>query len=374
MAFPPKKKALPKQPHQPEPTRGSNGRPDRRKASGEDRKDPASAHEVYQRGRPWVNGNLAGSSAISKQGRFFDHLSRQPHQALQGSALPLSYVEAVERFAGLAARESAHIAAHGKSQMLTSGSRTANAALLLHGMSASPMQFVDLAQQLHERGFNVFVPRLPRHGHHDRLSDELGALTADELREATIEAIALAQGLGEKLTVVGFSLGGLLSSWAAQFEPMYRAVSVAPFFGPPWMPAKIGEMIAMLTLKLPNRYHWWDPIKKEKQMPEHGYPRYSTHAVAQTYDLIGDLFRCAQQRAPAAQNIVMVTNYRETTVNNRTTGKLVQRWKKYKPDAVETYEFRDLPFSHDIIEPLRSPLIVAKVYPVLLKLIDREAE
>lgn len=361
------------QPHQAEPTGGPR-RPDRRAASGEGRKDPASAHEVYQRGCPWVNGNRAGSSAISMTADTFDRFSSQPHPAVRSSSLPLSYADAIERFAGLAVRESPQIAAHGKSQILTSGRRSANAALLLHGMSASPMQFVGLAQQLHRRGFNVLVPRLPRHGYQDRLSDEIGALTADELREATIEALAIARGLGEKLTVVGFSLGGLLSSWAAQFEHMHRAVSVAPFFGPSWMPPNIGEMIAALSLKLPNRYHWWDPIKKEKQMPEHGYPRYSTHAVAQTYHLIRDLFSGAQQRAPAAQNIVMVTNWRETTVNNRTAGKLVQRWKEHKPDAIETYEFRDLPFSHDIIEPLRSPSIVAKVYPVLLELIDRGTE
>ncbi|MDQ6932439.1 MAG: alpha/beta fold hydrolase [Candidatus Eremiobacteraeota bacterium] len=283
----------------------------------------------------------------------------------------MSYADAVERFAGVSLRESPQIAGHGKSQILTTGKRSKKAALLLHGMSASPMQFVDLAQRLHKRGFNVLVPRLPRHGYHDRLSDEIGSLTADELREATIEAIEITRGLGDRITVVGFSLGGLLSSWAAQFEEMHRAVSVAPFFGPPWMPSNIGQLVATLTLKLPNRYPWWDPIKKEKQMPEHGYPRYSTHAVAQSYHLIRDLFSSARRRAPAAANIVMVTNYRETTVNNAVAAKLVKRWRKLKPGAIETYQFRDLPFSHDIIEPLRSPAIVAKVYPVLLDLIDR---
>ncbi len=283
----------------------------------------------------------------------------------------MNYADAIERFAELSLRESPAVAGHGKSQILTAGKRSARAAVLLHGMSASPMQFVELAQRLHKRGFNVLVPRLPRHGHHDRLSDEIGLLTADELREATIEAIEITRGLGDQITVVGFSLGGLLSSWAAQFQEVHRAVSIAPFFGPPWMPSTIGQLVATLTLRLPNRYPWWDPIKKEKQMPAHGYPRYSTHAVAQSYQLIRDLFSSAQRQAPAAANIVMVTNYRETTVNNSVSSQLVQRWRKHKPGAIETYVFRDLPFSHDIIEPLRSPAIVAKVYPVLLELIDR---
>lgn len=351
--------ALPKQPHQAKPTGGSNGRPDNREAPGESHEDPASAQEVYQRGGP-------RSTALIP-----DQHARPSPELSGGRPLRVSYRDALERFAQVALRESAQIAVHGKSQMLTTGKKAAKAVVLLHGMSASPMQFVDLAQLLHKRGFNVLVPRLPRHGHHDRLSDELGSLTAQELRESTMEAIEISRGLGEQLTVVGFSLGGLLSSWAAQFQEMHRAVSVAPFFGPTWMPWSLGGMAAMLTLKMPNRYHWWDPIKKENQMPAHGYPRYSTHAVAHTYEIIRDLFACAQRQAPAAHSIVMVTNYRETTVNNRAARRLVQRWKKRKPEGIETYEFRALPFSHDIIEPLRSPAIVAKVYPVLLELIDR---
>ncbi|MDQ6826348.1 MAG: alpha/beta fold hydrolase [Candidatus Eremiobacteraeota bacterium] len=285
--------------------------------------------------------------------------------------MPSTYSDALARFENVVLRESAEISAHGKSQMLANGERSPKAAVLLHGMSASPMQFAQLAQQLHERGFNVLVPRLPRHGHHDRLSDQIGLLTAAELREATMEAIEIARGLGEQVTVLGFSLGGLLSSWAAQFEDVHRVVSVAPFFGIPWMPFGMGGVLAALTLKIPNRFPWWDPIKKEKQMPAHGYPRYSTHAVAHTYDLIRDLFASARQQAPAAKNIVMVTNYRETTVNNRIARRLVKHWKAHKSQRVETHEFRDLPFSHDIIEPLRSPATVAKVYPVLLDLIDR---
>ncbi len=315
--------------------------------------------------------NVRGSGLYFNNPKHLRPTSRHSPKPITRSTLLPTYAQALARFEGLVLRESAEIAAHGKSQILTTGGRSPNAAVLLHGMSASPMQFAQLAEQLYKRGFNVLVPRLPRHGHRDRLSEEMGSLTADELREATVEAVQIARGLGERVTVVGFSLGGLLSSWAAQFEKVHRVVSVAPFFGPLWMPFGIGDVVATLTLKLPNRFQWWDPIKKGKQLPEHGYPRYSTHAVAQTYKLINDVFAGAAQEAPAAENIVMVTNKRETAISNRAVRRLVNHWKRHKPRAVETYEFRDLPFSHDIIEPLRAPAIVAKVYPVLLGLIDR---
>ncbi len=54
--------------------------------------------------------------------------------------------------------------------------------LLLHGLTASPLQFAAFGNLLFDRGANVLIPRLPYHGYGDRLTSALEALTADELR------------------------------------------------------------------------------------------------------------------------------------------------------------------------------------------------
>ncbi|GAC1659874.1 MAG: hypothetical protein NVS9B12_14090 [Vulcanimicrobiaceae bacterium] len=266
-------------------------------------------------------------------------------------------------------RDHDRVSAPGRTILLSHGRRTKHAAVLLHGMSASPTQFIEFARLLHERGFNVLVPRLPRHGYSDRLTDAQAELSAGQLKDMTTEAVEIAFGLGESVTIVGFSLGGLLAAWAAQFHRVAAVMCIAPFVGVAWMPHRLAPLVSALMLKFPNRFHWWNPIKREKQMPAHGYPRYSTHAVGQSYQLVYDVFHDARAHAPRAGKIIVVTNARETTVNNRSVRRLIKLWSAGNNELVQTFEFTDLPPSHDIIEPLRHPEIVAKVYPKLLELL-----
>ena len=57
--------------------------------------------------------------------------------------------------------------------VLHHGAATERAIVLFHGFTNCPRQFSALAQQFFERGFNVYVPRLPRHGLRDKLTTEL---------------------------------------------------------------------------------------------------------------------------------------------------------------------------------------------------------
>lgn len=281
-----------------------------------------------------------------------------------------TYVEAEERLERFLERDHAQIGELGKTILLSHGKRTKRVAVLFHGMAASPTQFVEFARLLHARGYNVLVPRLPRHGYTDRLTDALAGLSAAQLKDMTTQAVEIAHGLGESVTVIGFSLGGLLAAWSAQYHRVATVMCIAPFFGVAWMPHRIGPLASSILLKLPNRFHWWNPMQREKQMPAHGYPRYSTHAVAQAYRLVYDVFHDAQAHSPRAGKIIMVTNAKETTINNRSARKLTKLWNAQDADQVLTFVFTDLPLSHDIIEPLRHPDIVARVYPKLLELLD----
>jgi dienelactone hydrolase len=243
--------------------------------------------------------------------------------------------------------------------------------LLLHGLTASPRQFESFGRILFERGANVFIPRLPRHGLADRLTTVLEDLTADELSGFAAESAAYAATLGNGLRVVGFSVGGLLAAWIGQHVAVERTTSIAPFLGVAWVPHALGRRMAHLALRVPNQFWWWDPIRRERQLPEHGYPRYATHAVAHAVHMAHDLLDDAEKTAPSARHVQVVLNANESTVNNPAARRLAAAWSKHRRGEVVLHRLEGLPTSHDIIEPLRSPGIVEKVYPALIDLVDR---
>jgi pimeloyl-ACP methyl ester carboxylesterase len=251
--------------------------------------------------------------------------------------------------------------------------RRPRAVVLLHGMTASPAQFSRYAGDLFARGHNVLVPRLPRHGHSDRFSKAAALLTGDELMVAAREVLAVGRELGEVVTVAGFSLGGLLAAWLAQHEPIDRAVAVSPFFGVAFLPSGLMGVVAEAVLRLPNSFQWWDPILRERQMPAHGYPQYSTHAIAQSYRVARVLLQEASANAPLARKMVLVNNASESAVNNRAIRRLAATWQARRDGDVERIVLHGLPPSHDIIEPLRSTALADRVYPLVLEAIDPAA-
>jgi alpha-beta hydrolase superfamily lysophospholipase len=242
--------------------------------------------------------------------------------------------------------------------------------LLLHGLTASPRQFETFGQILYERGSNVYIPRLPRHGLADRLTTTLAHLTADELLQFALAAAQATAPLGGEVTVIGFSVGGLLSAAIGQYVEVARSVSIAPFLGVAWLPPRLTARVARLALRAPNQFWWWDPVLRERQQPEHGYPRYATHAVAHAAVLGGRLMRDAARAQPVARQMCLVLNARETTVSNRAARHLASLWAAHSPERTVVRRLKGLPPSHDIIEPMRSPRIVRAVYPALIDLVD----
>jgi alpha-beta hydrolase superfamily lysophospholipase len=266
-------------------------------------------------------------------------------------------------------RDHERVGEAGRSMLLLHGEVRPLAVLLFHGMAASPAQFARFAHELHAHGHNVIVPRLPRHGHADRFSDALAHLTATDLRAFARENTELAGGLGERVAIGGFSLGGLLATWAAQRFAVERAVAIAPFFGISWMPNRLMGSLARVLLALPNQFHWWNPMQRERQQPEHGYPRYATHAIAQMYLLAREVIDDAD-RGVAARRLIFVTNDHEAAVNNRAVRRLEERMRAAGAAGLEHIIISGIPFSHDIIEPSRHPALAAQVFPRLLGLLE----
>lgn len=274
------------------------------------------------------------------------------------------------RLERLIARDHSGVAEKGRTIAHVHGSRQERAVVLLHGFTKNSAQFERLAFDLFKRGYNVLVPRLPRHGHADPLSTALERLRADDLVEAVAEYVAIAQELGERVTIAGFSLGGLLAAWAAQHYAVERAVPIAPFLGVSWIPNRLMGSVAEQLLRAPNRFHWWNPILRERRPAENGYPRYATHAIAQSYRIARSLLDEARTNRPVAEHITIVVNAAEVAVNNYAIRKLYQNWCRRRPEAVELLILAGLPLSHDLFSPLRHGRLADRAYPHLLRTID----
>lgn len=271
--------------------------------------------------------------------------------------------------AGLLERDGDHVSEAGRTILLSHGRTQERAVLLFHGLTSTPKQFRRYAQALFERGYNVLAPRLPHHGHRDRLTEALAGVTEAQLRTFASESLDAARTLGEHVTVAGFSAGGTLALWLAQRAQFDRAVAVAPFFGAAIVPPPLMGTICAALLRLPNRFLWWDPVRRERQMPEHGYPRYPTHALARLYRLSREIVDDAASAPPKAREVVVVFNAGEASVSNAATRGLLSKWRRAGAH-VDEIVLRAMPPSHDVIEPERRVDLASRVFPLILDAID----
>ena len=252
------------------------------------------------------------------------------------------------------------------------GKPVRDAVILFHGFTNCPQQFDVLARGFFARGCNVYVPRIPYHGKKDRLTWDLANLTVPILQEFGAETYRLANGLGERVTALGLSLGGSLALWLGQTQPIALSVPVSPFLMPIGFARGIGTFAMHVLHTLPDMYWWWDPRLKAKCLPTYAYPGYPTHALAQCVFLGSALFDQVP-RKPSTSRCTLVTNVNEPAVNNNVTYELMDDWKS-EGITYSHFVFTDLgPPRHDIIDPTTFPQARTLVYPKLESLVLQDA-
>jgi carboxylesterase len=282
------------------------------------------------------------------------------------------YAEAVARVAELTGEDSPAVAGACRTQLLTHGRATARVIVLFHGLTNCPAQFDSIARLSFARGANVLVPRLPRHGLSDRMTDELAHLSADELRDFADRTLDAAHGLGDSMTVAGLSVGGTLAAWAAvERRDVDRAVLIAPLFGIATAPGRWTPLIARLAGVLPNFFMWWDPRVRERLGgPSVVYPRFSTRSIAATMQLGAVTLERARERGLSCRSLALVTVGSDLAVDNGQSAELVRACRARGNTTIEAYEFpRALGLNHDIVDPRQLGADPSVTYPVLLRYI-----
>lgn len=211
-------------------------------------------------------------------------LSSHPDPDLSPHPDPVdSYAEAAARIEAVKASEAGlALQAEGRSITRLTGQKTAKAVVIFHGLTAVPEQFRLVADSYAAQGYNVWLPRLPRHGLTDRMTDQLSKLTAQELRDFVDRTVDIGAGLGDSLTVVGFSGGGALALWASAERPeVDKAYVISPLLLPAGHPDRqMRILVRALRLSPADLYQWHDDQVKDSDRQAWGYPRQSFKAVA----------------------------------------------------------------------------------------------
>lgn len=287
----------------------------------------------------------------------------------------IDYESAMARFAHIQALEEAKGTLNPVcySKLLTHGYKTERVIILMHGMTNCPQQFVELAPIFYEQGYNVLIPRMPHNGLADTDTDDLRYLKAAELRVSSNTMVDIARGLGDHITFLGLSVGGLMAAWVAQYrQDVNKAVIIAPSFTiGPRLGVGMSRVIMRLFLILPNIMT--QRLKPFKDGPDHNYLGFATRGLGEMMRFGFSIYDTSKDSSAAAQSVLVITNAADAAVNNKIPLQVAKNWHINGLKELNKYEF-DAKYKliHDLIDPGQKQQNIAVSYPILLELLSKE--
>lgn len=265
------------------------------------------------------------------------------------------FAAALSRFGQLASRDGVEIDPRCESMLLHHGRTTERALVLFHGFTNCPAQFVRIATAAHHAGASVLVPRAKGHGHLDGQPHGLSGLGASGIAAAIDEAIDIAAGIGQSVTVAGFSFGGVCASWAARNrDEVTEAMIIAPSFLPFGYPLWIAGLLPLASSVMPERYLWWDPVRRENAAgAPYGYRRLSRRGIGAVFALGLDAWRGPARRDGRLERAVLVLNEHDFAINPAAAQRAFELGITPLAIHSEIYRFPPgLRYPHDLIDPM----------------------
>lgn len=281
------------------------------------------------------------------------------------------YEAALARWRRILAAEQGRVKPGNGSRLLTHGARTPRVYVLVHGITNSPRQWLELGWLLHRLGHNVLILRMPYHGLRRHSVDALKRLTAPELRAYADRALDIAAGLGDELVVAGISGGAVVAAWMAQQRAdVRRALLLAPFFGLHAVPAAANTWFMNAFSRLPNIN-----LQNPRELPRAWAYRGESSRGAVAFLLMGQWLvdEARQGRRPTAE-INVLTTAADRVASNGATQRLLALWQQNGAE-VQAFQFGPrLGIPHNTVDPSADPLKKEQVYARMLQLLGEPAD
>jgi carboxylesterase len=278
------------------------------------------------------------------------------------------YAGAVSQYQAAIERDRSNVMAEGASLIFVHGARTPRSVLLIHGLTNSPRQFRELAQQLHDRGYNVIVPRLPLHGLISADVSALRDITVERYRAFADSAVDVAHGLGDTVLVVGLSAGGNVAAWIAQHRAdVARVVVIAPAI----TLARIPRLLAAPAMNVMERAPNLTLHQTPDTLRAHAYFGVSTRALGETLRFGAMVMEDAARETPLVHDLTLVVNDNDRTISEGSALELMRRWQSHGITPRLHRFDRSLRLPHDVIDVSQRCGVPGVVYPVVIALIER---
>ena len=253
-----------------------------------------------------------------------------------------------------------------RSRLIRPARPTKRVVVLLHGFGGCPAQMAALGRRLADDGAAVVLARAPAHGRAGKGAGTLANLDAEDLADYADDAIDVAAGLGEDVTVVGVSLGGTLAAWAAQErEGVDRAVVVAPALELPGVPTMVANGFTNLFARLPNVLLPADGAR----VPNAYAPRVETRATAELYRLGRQVLDRAREAPPVAREVAVVVNEGDDA-SSGAVEELVRAWRAHGRAVTVVRLPHRLALPADVVDPEQPAARVDVVHPILRALAE----
>lgn len=224
--------------------------------------------------------------------------------------------------------------------------------LLVHGFAGSRKDFANLGELLARAGCRVRLDRLPGHG---TSPEDMERTTPDDLVRHVEEQMKRARQEYEKVILVGFSMGGAISTIVAAREPPDRLVLIAPCYAvtPQWFyfssPEAWNRRVSSFVRWIPKSQATIQVNRKAARPALYSYGRIPTSAVntlselgerARQPELLGSItmpvlmlhspsdFAASQEASEQAFASLGSEDKRYVRVNERNNHHLLHDWDR----------------------------------------------
>ncbi|PIV90742.1 hypothetical protein COW46_01190 [Candidatus Gracilibacteria bacterium CG17_big_fil_post_rev_8_21_14_2_50_48_13] len=279
-----------------------------------------------------------------------------------------SFDDAIRAIPTLDVTESDKLRDDCRSIALHSGKKEARVVVLLHGYTNCPKQFLELGERIHAQGVNVLIPRAPGHGYADRATDALSFVTAKDFLTYTHASIAIADAMGDTVTLVGLSGGGTLTLWAALFEPAVdEFIAIAPVAYPRGFEPLLRNAVIRYAAWTPSEFSWWDKEQKERLPgPAHAYRGYASRSMGAILHIAAF---AEQQLRPGvlSKKMTFIINEADKALREDSLLMLADKFARAGADVRTIVFEKALGYPHDLIDPENIQEKKDAVYDVFMK-------